>query len=27
MAEIGKVKSDRFTVFGKTRKENLFTQD
>jgi len=27
MAEIGKVKSERFTVFGKTRKENLFTQD
>jgi len=27
MAEISKVKSNRFDVFGKTGKENLFTQD
>ena len=27
MAEISKVKSHRFTLFGETRKENLVTQD
>jgi len=27
MAEISKIKSDGFALFGKTGKENLFTQD
>jgi len=27
MAEISKIKSDGFALFGKTGKKNLFTQD